>query len=52
MLCSFLLYSKVKQPYINMKRESESVSCSAVSDILRLHGLYPARLLYPWNSPD
>ena len=37
MLCYFLLYSKVKQLYINMK--SESVSCSAVSDILRLHGL-------------
>ena len=25
---------------------SESVSCSVVS-----HGLYPARLLCPWNSP-
>ena len=31
--------------------ESESVSCSVLSDSLRPHGLYPARLLCPWNSP-
>ena len=30
--------------------ESESVSCSVVSDSLRLHGLQPARLLCPWDS--
>ena len=30
---------------------SQSVSCSAVSDSLRLHGLQPARLLCPWNFP-
>ena len=24
---------------------------SVVSDSLRLHGLWPARLLRPWNSP-
>ena len=29
-----------------------SVSCSVVSDYLRLHGPQPARLLYPWTSPD
>ena len=32
--------------------ESESVSCSVVSDSLRPHGLYPARLLCPWDSPN
>ena len=26
------------------------VSCSVVFDSLRPHGLYSARLLYPWNS--
>ena len=31
--------------------ESESVSCSVVSDSLQPHGLQPARLLRPWNSP-
>ena len=28
-----------------------SVSLSVVSDSLRSHGLYPARLLSPWDSP-
>ena len=32
-------------------QKSESVSCSVVSDSLRLHGLQPARLLCPWDSP-
>ena len=27
------------------------VSCSVVSDSLRPHGLWPARLLCPWDSP-
>ena len=31
---------------------SASVSYSVVSDYLRLHGPQPARLLYPWHSPD
>ena len=30
---------------------SENESCSVVSDSLRPHGLYPTRLLCPWNSP-
>ena len=30
---------------------SESVSCSVVSDSLRPHGLWPPRLLCPWDSP-
>ena len=33
------------------QRESESVTCSVMSDSLRPHGLQPARLLCPWNSP-
>ena len=31
--------------------KSESVSCSVVLDSSLLHGLWPARLLCPWNSP-
>ena len=31
--------------------ESESISHSVVSDSLRPHGLQPARLFCPWNSP-
>ena len=30
---------------------SVQFSSSAVSDSLRPHGLYPARLLSPWDSP-
>ena len=33
------------------KEENRSVSCSVVSDSLWLHGLWPARLLCPWNLP-
>ena len=33
------------------QRESESVTCSVMSDSLRPHGLQPARLLCPWNFP-
>ena len=29
----------------------ERISCSVVSNSLRSHGLYPTRLLCPWNSP-
>ena len=36
---------------LKMQCESESVSCSKVSDSLRPHGLYPTRLLCPWDSP-
>ena len=36
---------------ITFKVRSENVSCTVVSDSLRPHGLYPARLLCPWNSP-
>ena len=31
---------------------SESVSLSVASDSLQPHGLWPARLLCPWNFPD
>ena len=30
---------------------TESEHCSVVCNSLRLHGLQPARLLFPWNSP-
>ena len=43
-LNSLLSYSKILI-------ESESISCSVVSDSLWPHGLQPARLLCPWNSP-
>ena len=29
----------------------ESVSCSVMSESVQPHGLQPARLLSPWNSP-
>ena len=32
-------------------KKSKSESCSVVSDSLWPHGLYPARLLCPWNFP-
>ena len=32
-------------------QRSVCVSCSVVSDSLTPHGLQPARLLYPWDSP-
>ena len=34
-----------------LQAESESVSCSVVSDSLWPYGLYPASLLCPWGSP-
>ena len=38
-------------PLYDTKRQTDIVSCSAVSNSLRPHGLYPARLFCPWNSP-
>ena len=34
------------------KNKAESESRSVMSDSLRPHGLYPARLLCPWDSPS
>ena len=34
-----------------ISQKSESVSCWVVTDSLWPHGLYPTRLLYPWDSP-
>ena len=31
--------------------ESETASCLGMSDSSRPHGLWPARLLHPWDSP-
>ena len=36
---------------LEKKIASESVSCSVMSDSLQSHGLQPARLLCPWDSP-
>ena len=36
---------------MNLSPESESVSCSVMSDSLQLHGLYPITVLCPWDSP-
>ena len=33
------------------RSESESVSCSFMSNSLWLHGLWPSSLLCPWSSP-
>ena len=33
-------------------RSAELCACSTVSDSLRPHGLYPARLLHPRDFPD
>ena len=38
--------------YVCVYSESESVSRSVVSNPLRPHGLWPARLLCPWDSPE
>ena len=34
-----------------LKKESESVGRSVLSDSLQPHELWPARLLCPWDSP-
>ena len=47
-MAAFLWCSHRPSPY---QGNSESVSGSVGSDSLRPHGLQPARLLWPWNSP-
>ena len=42
---------KTSGKYLGAELLDNIVSCSVVSDSLRPHGLYPARLLCPWNSP-
>ena len=37
---------------LNANEESESVSCSVVSDFFQSQGLWPTRLLCLWNSPS
>ena len=37
--------------WVTWKSENANVSHSDISDSLQLHGLWPSRLLYPWNSP-
>ena len=31
--------------------QSQSVSCSGLSDSLQPHGQYPIKFLFPWDSP-
>ena len=37
--------------YIFKQLEKQKCSCSVMSDSLQPHGLYPARLLHPWDFP-
>ena len=48
-LAEVTLYSTNKS--LNHKDECENVSHSVMSDSLRPCGLYPIRVLGPWNSP-
>ena len=42
---------KRKVNELRQKKKSESVSCSVMSNPLQPHGLYPTRILCPWDSP-
>ena len=43
----------INQLYCNkIQLESETFSGSVMSNSLRPHGLQPARLLCPWDSPE
>ena len=46
-----LCYTLETNTILLISYESENVSWSVVSDSLQPHGLQPARLLCPWNSP-
>ena len=47
-----LIHSETKQTESSaFGAESETVSCSLVSTLLRPHGLQPTRLLCPWDFP-
>ena len=46
-----VLQCPVLQPLPSVWKWSESVSSSAVSNSLRVYGLYPTRLLCLWDSP-
>ena len=37
---------------LHLKHEECVHSCSVLSDSLQTHGLWPARLLHPWNFPS
>ena len=53
-LCKVLYLYQAMQSSNNLIKEvlCAVFSCSVVSDSLRPHGLQPARLLCPWDSPD
>ena len=45
------LKKSLKSLLSNLNRVSNKLSCSVMSDSLGLHGLSPARLFCPWDSP-
>ena len=47
----FLFFIMVLYFYIYSFMKSESVTHSVLSNSLQPHGLWPARLLCPWDSP-
>ena len=44
-------YCRLRFQHMNLGVGSESESHSVVSSSLQPHGLWPTRLLCPWNSP-
>ena len=50
-LSPFAVCPGLSQPWQSATRKRGSDSRSVVSDSLRCHGLQPARLLCPWDSP-
>ena len=47
----FFILSDVREVLSDVAYESKSVHHSVASSSLQLGGLWPARLLHPWNSP-
>ena len=50
-LCITLVHIGSIEYIFPLSSSEKSESCPVVSDSLRLHGLWLARLLCPWNSP-
>ena len=45
------LFFTLAFPLPHNQESERKWSCSVMSDSLRPHGLYPTRLLHPWDSP-
>ena len=50
-ICSEMGHDRLSYIFCKQTQKSEVLSHSVVSDSLRPHRLYPARLLCPWDSP-